>query len=55
MILIGTVPAVAVGIGMENLIKELFDNLIVVSLALIFTGSILIISYFLMLIVSALL
>ena len=46
MILIGTVPAVAVGIGMENLIKELFDNLIVVSLALIFTGSILIISYF---------
>ena len=40
-ILLGTVPAIFVGLGMEVFIKDLFENVKAVGLALVFTGVIL--------------
>ena len=41
LILIGTLPAVVIGLGMKDHLEQLFDDLIVVGFALIFTGLIL--------------
>ena len=46
MIIIGTLPALVIGLGLKDLITELFDNLLVVGFALIFTGLILISSFY---------
>ena len=46
MIIIGTLPALIIGLGLKNLIAELFDNLLVVGFALIFTGLTLISSFY---------
>ena len=46
MIIIGTLPALVIGLGLKDLIAELFDNLLVVGFALIFTGLTLISSFY---------
>ena len=46
MIFIGTLPALIIGLGLKDLIAELFDNLLVVGFALIFTGLTLISSFY---------
>ena len=46
MIIIGTLPALVIGLGLKDLITELFDNLLVVGFALIFTGLTLISSFY---------
>jgi|TARA_X000001036_G_scaffold315201_1_gene293655 undecaprenyl-diphosphatase len=46
MIIIGTLPALIIGLGLKDLIAELFDNLLVVGFALIFTGLTLISSFY---------
>ena len=46
MIIIGTLPALVIGLGLKDLIAELFDNLLVVGIALIFTGLTLISSFY---------
>ncbi|MBI89293.1 MAG: hypothetical protein CMG60_04325 [Candidatus Marinimicrobia bacterium] len=43
---IGTMPAVAIGLGLKDELTSLFDNNIVVASALMFTGIVLICSYF---------
>jgi len=45
-ILIGTLPAVFVGLAMENFIKSLFHSTVSVFAALLFTGCILIFTFF---------
>ena len=46
MIIIGTLPALVIGLGLKDLIAQLFDNLLVVGFALIFTGLTLISSFY---------
>ena len=46
MIFVGTIPAVIVGLGFKDGIEKLFDNIIVVGFALVFTGITLIGSFY---------
>ena len=46
MIFVGTIPAVIVGLGFKDGIERLFDDIIVVGFALVFTGIILIGSFY---------
>jgi len=46
MLFVGTIPAVIIGIGFKDEIGKLFDNIIVVGFALLFTGIILISSFY---------
>ena len=46
MIFVGTIPAVIVGLGFKDRIDGLFDDVIVVGFALIFTGITLIASFY---------
>jgi len=45
-LVLGTTPAALFGIGFKDFLMELFDNPFAVGIALIFTGSILIITFF---------
>ena len=45
-IILGTAPAVIIGIGFKDFFMELFDDQYAVGIALIFTGSFLIITFF---------
>ena len=46
MILVGTIPAVIVGLGFKDVIERLLDDIIVVGFALVFTGITLIGSFY---------
>ena len=46
MIFVGTIPAVIIGLGFKDEIEKLFDNIIVVGFALLFTGITLISSFY---------
>ena len=46
MIFVGTIPAVIVGLGFKDGIERLFDDIIVVGFALVFTGITLIASFY---------
>ena len=46
MIFVGTIPAVIVGLGFKDGIERLFDDIIVVGFALVFTGITLIVSFY---------
>ena len=46
MIFVGTIPAVIIGLGFKDLIEKLFDDIIVVGFALVFTGITLIGSFY---------
>ena len=46
MIFVGTIPAVIIGLGFKDEIEKLFDNIIVVGFALVFTGITLIASFY---------
>ena len=46
MIIVGTIPAVIVGLGFKDGIERLFDDIIVVGFALVFTGITLIASFY---------
>ena len=46
MIFVGTIPAVIIGLGFKDGIEKLFDNIIVVGFALVFTGITLIGSFY---------
>ena len=46
MIFVGTIPAVIVGLGFKDGIERLFDDIIVVGFALVFTGITLIGSFY---------
>ena len=46
MIFVGTIPAIIVGLGFKDGLEKLFDNIIVVGFALVFTGIILIGSFY---------
>ncbi|MEL1226118.1 MAG: undecaprenyl-diphosphate phosphatase [Candidatus Neomarinimicrobiota bacterium] len=46
MIFVGTIPAVIVGLGFKDVIERLFDDIIVVGFALVFTGITLIGSFY---------
>jgi len=45
LILIGTLPAVVIGLGLKDFFEQLFDDLIIVGFALIFTGLVLMSSF----------
>ena len=45
-IILGTLPAVIIGIGFKDFFMKLFDDQLAVGIALIFTGSFLIITFF---------
>ena len=46
MIFVGTIPAVIIGLGFKDVIERLFDDIIVVGFALVFTGITLIGSFY---------
>ena len=46
LILIGTLPAVVIGLGLKDFFEQLFDNLIIVGFSLIFTGLVLMSSFY---------
>ena len=46
MIFVGTIPAVIIGLGFKDVIEGLFDDIIVVGFALVFTGITLIGSFY---------
>jgi len=46
LILIGTLPAVVIGLGLKDFFEQLFDDLIIVGFALIFTGLVLMSSFY---------
>ena len=46
MIFVGTIPAVIIGLGFKDVIEKLFDDIIVVGFALVFTGITLIGSFY---------
>ena len=41
LIIIGTIPAIFIGLGLKDILESFFDDLAIVSIALIFTGLIL--------------
>ena len=45
-IVLGTIPSIIIGIGFKDLIEGFFDDLFAVGISLIFTGSILLVTFF---------